>query len=198
MNHYDLVNFKNSISKKMADASFLKSFLFFNQQDHTIYWSKGPACSIMPLELEMSGVIPARLLSQEPKNKKNVYKYFFASDALARIESLNRMGLANEVETVMTEGGIKYSLRKNNVGELSWLKAVEFDGGLPIRACRLDADSEYWTYRYTWEDKHIVEITSFSSNSLPGIRLFVDYCKETVSSIYFKNKDSKVTVYNAD
>ncbi|MDU8600056.1 hypothetical protein CCL14_26170 [Pseudomonas syringae] len=196
MSHEDLIAFKNLTLEKLENDDFRKAFLFNTNLDYKVSWSKGPACSIIPLDLEMSGVKPVEFLAQEPKNKKNVYKHYFLDTTLIRIESFDRAGLLSEIETASTDGGIKYSLRKDNFGEVNWLKAVEFEEGLPIRACRIDSDSEFWSYRYKWENMKIVEITTFSSNSTPGIKLSVSYSGEAVNSIFFDNKGSKIFIYN--
>ncbi|WP_147478246.1 hypothetical protein [Pseudomonas syringae] len=98
---------------------------------------------------------------------------------------------------MMTDNKTTYSLRKDGFGEVNWLKAVEFEGGLPIRACRIDSDSdsEFWTYRYKWEDMKIVKITTFSSNSIPSICLSIDYSGNSVNSIFFGNGGGKIFVY---
>ncbi|KPX39697.1 hypothetical protein RA263_27320 [Pseudomonas syringae pv. tagetis] len=196
MSHDDLIAFKNLTLEHLENNDFQKAFSFNTNLDYKVSWSKGPACSIIPLDLEMSGVKPAEFLAHEPKNKKNVYKNYFLGNTLIRVESFDRMGLLSEIESTKTDSGIRYSIRKNNFGEVNWLKAVEFEKGLPIRACRIDSDSEFWSYRYKWENMKIVEITTFSSNSIPGIRLFVDYSGDAVNSIFFDNKGSKIVIYN--
>ncbi|WP_144434827.1 hypothetical protein [Pseudomonas syringae] len=84
MSHDDLIAFKKSISEKMATTELQKSFLFDASLDYTISWSKDPACSIIPLDLEMSGVTPAGLSVDEPKNKKNFYENYFLGTTLVK------------------------------------------------------------------------------------------------------------------
>lgn len=191
----ELEDLKNEALEKMRDASLVSNFLEGGTPIKEL-WSKGPSISIVPYELEMAGVTPSQLSTKEPSSKKNVYRHLYNNNGLQKIEIYNAKGQVHEAEMYSYVGTRIYSLKTNRHAENIWIKIAELDQGNVMRACRVDFDSEFWTFGYQWRDGVLQEILSFSSNSVPGIRIYPEYSEGNgLAGMYFVKDDTKIYVY---
>lgn len=194
----NLKYFRDAISKKFEDHAFISCFTKARAEVTSVAWSKGPSESLIPYELEMSGVTPCKIAAKEPASKKNAHKHYYSNERLQKIEIHNSKGEVHEVDYFLYDGDLVYSFKQNRHGEQLWLKAVEIDREQPKRACRVDFDSEFWTFGYEWVDTRLQKILTFSSNSLPGVEIYPDYDDgEKPSALYFFNGEDRVYVYKA-
>lgn len=69
MSYSDLRSLKDEILAKLNDQDFCARFVGDVDYDE-VFYSKGPCFTIIPLELEMSGVTPSEIIQKEPSNKK--------------------------------------------------------------------------------------------------------------------------------
>lgn len=70
MSYHDLEVFKNQLFAEIKAMSYRDRFETAIDGSSEILWSKGPCYSIIPFELEMSGVAPSVTTSKEPSAKK--------------------------------------------------------------------------------------------------------------------------------
>ncbi|WDY60292.1 hypothetical protein [Pseudomonas sp. PSKL.D1] len=193
-----LERFKEEITGKLRDSSFTSTFLACETDFTSIAWSKGPAFNLIPFELEMSGVAPCKLTSKEPLAKKYVHKHCYHEGRLFKVDIYDAKGQVYEWEYYIYGEGRVYSLKINRHNEIGWLKAVDLQEGQVVRACRVDFDSEFWTFGYEWDNGRLQEILTLSSNSLPGVKLYPSFVSDNViESLYFLRGDQKVLVYSA-
>ncbi|NWB90327.1 hypothetical protein [Pseudomonas agarici] len=191
----DLKDLKNELLQKIQDEDFLIGFMDELQPDQVL-WASGPSFTIVPLELEMSGVKPAKTSSNEPKNKKNATKNYLLDSRVLKIEVYNANATLHEVELFRFSDDRVYSLRKNKYGEITWLKAIELVGGEVLRGCRVDADMEYWAYRYSWSTNKVREIVTLASNSLAGVIIKAEYDFDgAVDRLFFTAEGKDVDIY---
>lgn len=161
-----------------------------------VKWSKGPGFSIMPYGLELAGVTPSPILSSEPKNKKNCFKFYCSGQGRFYKSDIYGVGsTVIETEIYQVEGQLTFSVRFDDDGEVIRTSGVIFEDGVPFIACRLEDDGEYWCYEYRYEAGRIVSMVVYSDNSVPGTEIFVERDGESLVGLYFFNKDSKVYVY---
>lgn len=192
----DLKRFKDEVSLKLEDRFFVSQFVSGGVDCSKITWSKGPAVSLVPYELEMAGVTPSKILLKEPSVKKNTYKHCYDEGRLQRVDVYNSKGEVHEVEYFIYDGSRVYSLKVNRHGEKLWLKAIELEQELVVRACRVDFDLEFWSFGYEWNGAQLQEILTFSSNSIPGVKVYPAYGEnEELIALYFLNNEEKVYVY---
>ncbi|MCY1430913.1 hypothetical protein D9M71_468710 [compost metagenome] len=188
--------FKDEALKKMEDASFLSVF----ERDYVgcarVLWSRGPAISIVPYELEMAGVTPSKMNPKEPSSKKNACKHYYSGDGIGKVEVYNSRGELHEVECFVYFDGRVCALKKNRHGENLWLKIAEIENGRVTRACRVDLDAEFWSFEYSWCEGVLQKIVTLSSNSLPGVIVFPEYGEgRELEGMYFMRGDVKVYLY---
>ncbi|WP_077049236.1 hypothetical protein [Pseudomonas sp. KK4] len=196
MNCADLLMLKDEALTKISDESFC-SKLFGDVICEDVSYVKGPRWTIIPLELEMSGVTPSAIIEKEPVSKKNLSKCYFYDGQLVKIESYNSQGQLDEFETFKVFEGRLFSLRKNKHHEILWLKIAELDGGKVSRACRVDGDMEYWAYRYSWEGEQVKEVVSLASNGVAGTVIKVEYdIDSTVARVFFFSGGNEIELYN--
>lgn len=190
--------FKNLLKllKSKLDADFSESVGMQCIASEEIKWSKGPSFSILPYGLELSGVTPSPILSSEPKNKKNCFKFYCSKQGgFHRSDIYGVSSTVIETEIYQLEGQSTYSVRFDDDGEAIRASGVIFEGGVPNISCRLDEDGEYWCYEYRCEAGRVVSMITYASNSVPGTEIFVEREGENVIGLYFRNKDSKIYVY---
>jgi len=196
MNYSDLLVLKDEALTKISDETFCAKFVD-DAAYGEIFFSKGPCYTIIPLELEMAGVTPSRILDKEPASKKNVSKYFLCDGQVVKIESYNSQGLLDEFEFFKSFEGVLFSLRKNKHNEILWLKIAELKEGKVLRACRVDGDMEYWAYRYNWEGDRVKEVVSLASNGVAGTVIKARYdIDSTVSRLFFLSDGKEVDIYS--
>jgi hypothetical protein len=192
-----LEDLKDEAIKMLADASFLSTFTTHDESIDRELWSKGAAYSIVPFELEMSGVTPSKMSQKVPVNKKNAHRHCYVGSRIDRIEVYNSKGEVHEVERFLHLENRVYAFSTNRHAENLWLKIAEYSSeGSVIRSCRVDNDSEFWSFAYDWDLRGLKEITSFSSNSVPGVKIYPEYnAGFELQGMYFLNAGSKVYVY---
>jgi hypothetical protein len=195
VSYQDLEVFKNQLFAEMKDMSYRDRFETAIDGSSEILWSKGPSYSIIPFELEMSGVAPSVTTSKEPSAKKNAQKLYLCNGKVSSIEYFNAHGVVHEVETFFYSENRCVSVKTNNHGEDLWLKMSELEMGKTARAGRVDFDSEFWTFRYDWEESTVREITTFCSNSLPGVVIYPEYDDAKLKRLYFLNEGKPVDVF---
>jgi hypothetical protein len=196
MNYSDLVVLKDDALAKISDENFCAKF-FDEFAPGEVFFSKGASYTIIPLELEMSGVAPSKGFDKEPASKKNLSKYFLHDGQVVKIEGYNSQGLLDEVEFVRFFDGRLCSLRKNKHNEVLWLKIVELKDGMVLRACRVDGDLDYWAYRYNWEGGRVREVVSLASNGVAGTVIKAEYdVDSTVVRLFFLNNGKEVDIYS--
>lgn len=196
MNLNALEEFKNRVIIEMEKLSFDDWSTPRAEVGQEILWSKGPSYSIVPFELQMSDINPARAELSEPKNKKNAQKIYLSDGNVIRIDYFNARGCHHETEKIFYRENCTLSLKMNNHGEKIWLKVSEFKDKKVVMAGRVDFDSEFWLYRYEWNGDVVSEIISFCSNSVPGIVIYPEYDEhKNVTSMYFRNGDARINVF---
>ncbi len=161
-----------------------------------VKWSKGPSFSILPYGLELAGVTPSPILDNEPKSKKNCFK-FYCND-IGRFYKSDIYGVSStiiETEIYQVEGQFRYSVRFDVDGEAIRASGVVLENGTPYISCRLEDDGEYWCYEYKYEGLQVASMIVYATNSVPGTEIFVERDGETLIGLYFFNKDSKSYVY---
>lgn len=187
---------KDEALRKMEDTSFLSVFEKDYVECTRVLWSKGPAISIVPYELELTGVAPSKMVYKEPLSKKNIFKHYYGDDGVGKIEVYNSGGEVHEFEYFVYFDGRACSLKKNRHGENVWIKIVEIEGGVVVRACRVDFDAEFWSFGYAWHEGVLQEIITLSSNSVPGVHVFPEYGEgRELKGMYFMRGDVKVYLY---
>lgn len=195
MSYHDLEVLKNQLFAEMKNISYLDRFASANGGSSEILWSRGPSYSIIPFELEMSGVAPSITMSKEPSAKKNAQKLYLCEGKVLSVEYFNAHGVVHERETFFYSEHRCVSVKTNNHGEDLWLKMSELEMGKTVRAGRVDSDSEFWTFRYDWENGTVKEITTLCSNSLPGVVIYPEYDDARLSRLYFLNEGKPIDVF---
>lgn len=191
----DLESLKDEAVAMLNDNDVLRFFENDSGYDH-IFFSKGPCFTLLPLELEMSGVTPSKVTDKEPVSKKNLSKHYVRNGAVVKVDSYDSDGVLDETEIVNQVDDRLISLRRNKDDEILSLKVVELGGGKVVRGCRVDGDSEYWAYRYEWKDSLIDAIVSFASNSVAGTVIQVKYNSlSQVSRLFFVVNGKEVNIY---
>ncbi|MGF6110219.1 hypothetical protein [Pseudomonas frederiksbergensis] len=195
MSYSDLQSLKDEVLAKLNDQDFCARFVEDVDYDE-VFYSKGPCFTIIPLELEMSGVTPSEITQKEPSNKKNLSKHYVENGVVVKVESYGSKGLLDEIEIVKVLEDRLFSLRKNKYNEVLWLKAADLQAGKVLRGCRVDGDLEYWAYRYNWQDDKVREAVSFASNGVAGTEIKVEYgVGSSVSRLFFLANGKEVDVY---
>lgn len=196
MNLDALASFKDEIVRKFEDASFISTFMAEDMGGVKEVWAKGPAKSPIPYELELAGVTPCKFLAKEPAIKKNAHRYLYDDNArVKKVDIYSARGEPYEVEHYIYEGCRIYALKTNRHGENLWLKAVEYDQDQISRACRVDMDAEFWSFQYEWSERSLQEILTFSSNSVPGVKIYPEYRKNLLVGLYFMRGEERVYIY---
>lgn len=191
----ELESLKDEVVAMLNDISACNYFESDPVHDR-IFFSKGPCFTILPLELEMSGVTPSKIIDKEPANKKNLFKHYVSDGAVVKIESCDSRGFLDESEIVKKVDDRFISLRKNKHDEVLSLKVVDLDCGKVVRGCRVDSDFEYWAYRYEWKDNLIDTIVSFASNSVAGTVIQTEFNSlNQVSRLFFVANGKEVNIY---
>lgn len=195
MSYSDLQSLKDEVLAKLNDQDFCARFIDDVDYDE-VFYSKGPCFTIIPLELEMSGVTPSEIIQKEPSNKKNLSKHYVRNGVVVKVESYGSKGLLDEIEIVKVLEDRLFSLRKSKYSEVLWLKAADLQAEKVLRGCRVDGDLEYWAYRYNWQDDKIREAISFASNGVAGTEIKVEYgVGSSVSRLFFLANGKEVDVY---
>lgn len=195
MSTSELESLKNEVVAMLNDISVCNSFES-NPVHDRIFFSKGPCFTILPLELEMSGVTPSKIIDKEPANKKNLFKHYVSDGAVVNIESYDSGGFLDEAEIINKIDDRFISLRKNKHDEVLSLKVVDIDCGKVVRGCRVDGDFEYWAYHYEWKDNLIDTIVSFASNSVAGTVIQAEFNSlNKVSRLFFVANGKEVNIY---
>jgi len=191
----ELESLKDEVVAMLNDISVCNYFESDPVHDR-IFFSKGPCFTILPLELEMSGVTPSKIIDEEPANKKNLFKHYVSDGAVVKIENYDSGGVLDETEIVNKIDDRFISLRKNKHDEILSLKVVDLDCGKVVRGCRVDNDFEYWAYRYGWKDNLIDTIVSFASNSVAGTVVQTEFNSlNQVSKLFFVANGKDVNIY---
>ncbi|MEB3900377.1 hypothetical protein ODI84_09315 [Pseudomonas putida] len=191
----DLKRFKDEVVKKAEDVSFISTFETGCAEFSQIMWSKG-GISFIPYELEMSGVKPCRLTVKEPASKKNTNKYYYVGGQLKKVDIYNAKGEVHEFEYFIYDDGRVYSLKMNRHGEHLWLKVIDIEQGEVRKACRVDFDSEFWTLGYDWNEGRLQEIMTFSSNSLPGVKIYPVFEEGDLVGLFSLCGEDRIYVYD--
>ncbi|MBH2079844.1 MAG: hypothetical protein I8H93_27950 [Pseudomonadales bacterium] len=195
MSVFELESLKDEVVAMLNDINVCN--YFENDPVHDrVFFSKGPCFTILPLELEMSGVTPSKIIDKEPANKKNLFKHYVSDGAVVKIESYDSGGFLDETELVNRIGDRFISLRKNKHDEVLSLKVVDLDCEKVVRGCRVDGDFEYWAYRYEWKGNLIDTIVSFASNSVAGTVIQAEFSSlNQVSKLFFVANGKEVNIY---
>jgi len=179
--------------KFTVDADDLKSFR--NLKACAVRWSAGPSIAIMPYGLELAGLSPSPLTIQEPKNKKNCFKYYYDHEVLVGVDVYGASGDEIEWEVFQLDGNESFCLRLDDDDEVVRVSGVMYNNGRPEIACRFEEDGEYWCYEYEYERDQAVSMRVYATNSAPGTRIYIDKEAEELMGLYFYNGSSKVYVY---
>ncbi|MFJ4384681.1 hypothetical protein ACIP02_10065 [Pseudomonas sp. NPDC089408] len=164
-------------------------------KSENVKWSKGPSFSILPYGLELAGVTPSPILGNEPKSKKNCFK-FYCNEAGEFYKS-DIYGVSStiiETEIYQIEGQFRSLVRFDDDGEAVRASGVVFENGTPYISCRLEDDGECWCYEYKYEGQQVVSMIVYATNSAPGAEIFVEREGDVLIGLYFFNKDSKIYV----
>ncbi|MEE3915416.1 hypothetical protein V2I80_20620 [Pseudomonas viridiflava] len=198
MANQDLKKLIEDAVVKIQDVGFIETF---NEklEGNKIIWTKGPCFSIIPLELQLSGLTPAKPLNGEPKNKKNVCKNYFSDDELVGVDIYNSHGELHEREIVKRGTDKVFSVRKSiKYQEIFWLEVVVLQGNKVVEACRVDSDMEHWAYSYDWQGSKIISLISLASNSVPDTLIKADYGPdESLVRLFFTVDGHEVNIYKA-
>ncbi|ENY74697.1 hypothetical protein RDI61_28490 [Pseudomonas plecoglossicida] len=192
----DLKRFKDEVVKKAEDSSFVLDFDPDCAEASNIKWSKGVGISFIPYELEMSGVKPSRLTAKEPTSKKNINKYYYVDGRLQKVDIYNAKGEIHGFEYFFYDDRRDYSIKMNRHGERLWLKVIDKEQGEVRKACRVDFDSEFWTLGYDWNQGRLQEILTFSSNSLPGIKIYPVFEEGDLVGLFTLRGEEKIYIYD--
>ncbi|MEN5302537.1 hypothetical protein [Pseudomonas sp. TWI628] len=159
-------------------------------------WSKGPSFSILPYGLELAGVTPSPILENEPKSKKNCFK-FYCNEAgeFYRSDIYGVSSTIIETEICQVEGQLRSSVRFDDDGKAVRASGVVFENGKPYISCHLEDDGEYWCYEYKCKGQQVASMIVYASNSVPGTEIFVERDGEVLIGLYFSSKESKIYVY---
>ncbi|MQG94609.1 hypothetical protein [Pseudomonas sp. MN1F] len=165
-------------------------------KNEDVKWSKGPSFSILPYGLELAGVTPSPILGNEPKSKKNCFK-FYCNEAgeIYRSDIYGVSSTIIETEICQVEGQLRSSVRFDDDGKAVRASGVVFESGKPYISCRLEDDGEYWCYEYKCEGQQVASMIVYASNSVPGTEIFVERDGEVLIGLYFSSKESKIYVY---
>lgn len=158
-------------------------------------WSSGPAYTILPLGLELGGSKPSAMSAKEPANKKNIFAYYVEGTNVTSCAIYGATGKKIATESFFADFDYVYSARFDADGVPVRIMEVSLEGGEPKYGCRFEDDGEYWYYEYHYENGVLISMITYSSNSAPGVKLFVEYEAETVVGIYFLRDCSKIYVY---
>lgn len=194
MSDQNLEAFKNQLLAEMKNMSFHDHEASASDGVSEIFWSIGPSYSIVPLELEMCGLVPSRITAKEPSVKRNAQKIHCCGGQVVSIEYFNDYGIAHAEERFFYSESRYFSLKTNYHKEKLWLKMSELELGKTVRAGRVDHDLEFWTFQYEWSEDTVKEITSLCSNSLPGVVLYPEYMDSELTRLYFVKEGEQVDV----
>ncbi|HDS1045696.1 MULTISPECIES: hypothetical protein [Pseudomonas] len=184
------------ILKSKLDMGLSESTGMQRITSEEVKWSKGPSLSILPYGLELAGVTPSPMLSAEPKNKKNCFKFYCSEQhGFYKSDIYGVNSTAIETEIYQVEGQSTYSVRFDDEGKAIRASGVIFENRVPDISCRLEDDGEYWCYEYRCEAARIVSMLAYASNSAPGTEIFIERDGESVVGLYFYDKNSKVHLY---
>lgn len=192
----DLKRFKDEVVKKAEYASFVLASDTNCAKASSVKWSKGGGISFIPYELEMSGIKPSRLSAKEPVSKKNINKYYYVEGQLNKVDVYNAKGEIHGFEYFFYDDRRAYSLKMNRHGERLWLKVIDIEQGEVRKACRIDFDSEFWTLGYEWSEGRLQEILTFSSNSLPGIKIYPVFEENNLVGLFTLRGEERIYVYD--
>lgn len=186
--------FENLQSKLEMDPTEVMGAQCLKCED--VKWSKGPSYSILPYGLELAGVTPSRILGNEPKSKKNCFKFY--CDEVGEVYRSDIYGVSStiiETEVYQVEGQFRSSVRFDDDGVAVRASGVVYENGTPYISCRLEDDGEYWCYEYKHEGQQVVSMIVYATNSVPGTEIFVERDGDVLVGLYFFDKDSKIYVY---
>lgn len=192
----DLKRFKDEVVKKAEGFSFISAFETGCAEFSRVMWSKGVGISFIPYELELSGVKPCKLTVKEPASKKSISKYYYMGERLKKVDIYNAKGEVHGFEYFIYDEGRVYSLKMNRHGERLWLKVIDIEQGEVRKACRVDFDSEFWTLGYDWNKGRLQEILTFSSNSLPGIKIYPVFEAGDLVGLFSLCGEERIYVYD--
>jgi len=192
----NLKHLKDEVFERFEDTHFMAAFEPDCDECSKVMWSKGVGISFIPYELEMSGVKPSKMVAKEPANKKNINRYYYFGARLKRVEIFNAKGEVHAFESFIYEGDRVYSLKVNRHGERLWLKVIHIEQGEVLRACRVDSDSEYWAFGYDWSEGCLERILTYSSNSLPGVKIYPVFDEGELVSLCSIFGEQRIVIYD--
>ncbi|WP_263265159.1 hypothetical protein [Pseudomonas sp. RIT-PI-S] len=189
------VNFKEKAFKDIKNSRLLEGFkhdVAFDQ----VLWFNGSPQSIVPFELELSGVEPLAPMKKEPSQKKNKTKCFSLNGNPVKMESYGAQGDLVWIELFSYTEELVRSVKVNVHNEIVWLKYASREGGVVSKACRVDVDGDFWVFSYNWVSNKVESIISFASNGLLGVSIFTEYNTDSeLARLYFLNGESHTEIY---
>jgi len=165
-------------------------------QGEDVKWSKGPGFSIVPFGLELAGVTPYPILDNEPKSKRNCFKFYCSGvGGFYRSDIYGVSSTIIEAEIYQNEGQFRSSVRFDDSGDAVRASGVIFESGVPYISCRLEDDGEFWCYEYRYEGRRVSSMIAYAPNSMAGTEIFVERVGDHLVGLYFFNDHSKFYIY---
>ncbi|MNJ42394.1 hypothetical protein D3C77_373650 [compost metagenome] len=185
----------NDLKVKMNLDLSVQSDDELSVKSNEVEWSKGPAYSLIPFGLELSGIKPSSVSNVEPKSKKNCYRYLSSSGVLLEVIIYGSSSAIIEKEIYFSEGDSKFAVRYDLDGEAVRASVLVSHNGMPCIGCRLEDDGEYWCYEYKFQGDELSSMLVYATNSVPGTEIFLSYDDNCLSGLYFYNGAVRVPIY---